>query len=166
MAKEGLYKFYGELPTWAKGIIGVAIVGGIGIIGYTVYKKLSKSQSEKDAEESLKDTNEDIKKLLKTQKPSYIPAQYGAFSDALFEAMSGGGTDEDAIFEIFKKTKNTLDVLLIVKAFGIREYTDDKFLMFNIKPMNLNQWLSAELSQIEKNKLNQILTSKGIKFQF
>lgn len=159
-------QIFNNLPQWSKGIIAVAVVGGVALIGYTIYKKVNKSQSEKDAEESLKDTNEDIKKLLKTQKPSFMPSQYGTFSDALFEAMSGQGTDEEAIYDIFKKTKNTLDVLMIIKAFGIREYSDDKFLMFNIKPMNLNQWLSAELSYSEKNKLNEILSSKGIKFQF
>ncbi len=166
MEKNGLYKFYTELPTWAKGVIGVAVVGGIALITYGIYNKVHKSQSEKDAEESLKDSNKDIKELLKYQKPSYLPTQYGAFSDSLYEAMNGIGTDEDTIFSVFGKMKNTLDVLLTIQAFGIREYTDDRVFIFNTKPMNLIQWISVELNEDDRNELNKILSSKGIKFQF
>jgi len=166
MEKGGIYKFYTELPTWAKGVVGVAVIGGIGLIGYGLYKKFHKTEGEKNAEESLKDTNNDIKNLLKLQKPSYIPAQYGAFSDALFEAMNGLGTDNESLFNVFRKMKNTLDVLLLIQAFGIKDYTDDKVFIFNIKPMNLNQWISAELSSNEIDDLNKLLSSNGIKFQF
>jgi len=166
MEKVGLYKYYKDLPPVFKGIIAVTVVAGVGLIGYGLYKKFHKTAGEKDAEESLKDANKDIKKLLSLQKPSYLPSQYGSFSDSLFEAMSGLGTDENTILSVFGKMKNTLDVLLLIQAFGIRDYTDDKVFVFNIKPMNLNQWISAELSQGYKDDLNKILSSKGIKFQF
>jgi hypothetical protein len=155
-----------DLPQWSKGVIAVIAVGGVALIGYTVYKKISKTQQTKDAEESLRDVNKDIITLSKTQKPSFIQAQYGAFGDSLFEAMSGFGTDNSAIEEIFGKMKNTLDVLKLVQAFGIRIYSDDRLFFFNTKEMNLNQWISAELSNNEKNKLNKVLASKGIKYQF
>ncbi|MBK7362997.1 MAG: hypothetical protein IPJ01_11935 [Micavibrio sp.] len=166
MENKGVYKFYTELPTWAKGIVGVAVIGGIGLIGFMAYKKLSKTDAEKDAEESLKDTNKDLKNLTKYQKPSYLPSQYGAFGDSLYEAMNGMGSDENEIYDVFRKMKNTMDVLLLIQAFGIRDYTDDRVFVFNVKPMNLNQWISVELKTSEKEELNKILSSKGIKFQF
>ena len=155
-----------DLPQWSKGVIAIIAVGGVALIGYTVYKKISKTQQEKDAEESLRDVNKDISDISKNQKPSFVQSQYGAFADSLFEAMSGLGTDNSAIEEIFGKMKNTLDVLKLVQAFGIRIYTDDRVFFFNTKQMNLNQWISAELSNKEKNKLNNLLASKGIKYQF
>jgi len=157
---------FNDLPQWSKGVIAVVVIGGVALIGYTAYKKLSKTQQEKDAEESLRDVNKDVSDLSKYQKPSFVQSQYGAFADSLFEAMSGLGTDNNAIEEIFEKMKNTIDVLKLVQAFGIRVYTDDRVFFFNTKQMNLNQWISAELSNKEKNKLNQILSSKGIKYQF
>lgn len=155
-----------NLPQWSKGIIAVTVVAGIALVAYAAYKKLNKSQQEKDAEEALKSVNKDIKDFSKSQKQSYPPSQYGTFADALFESMTGLGTNEQEIFSVFNKMKNTLDVLFLIKAFGIREYTDDRVFIFNTKPMNLNQWLSAELSDSDKKELNKILSSKGINFQF
>jgi len=157
---------FNNLPQWAKGVIAVVLVGGAALITYKVYKSLSKTGGEKDAEESLKDTNKDIKELSKIEKPCCIPAQYGAYSDALFEAMHGMGTDEDTILDVFGKMKNTIDVLYLIQAFGIRDYYDDSAFGLNVKPMNLNQWISAELSSGAKKDLNKILSTKGIKFQF
>lgn len=42
MENKGVYKFYTELPAWAKGAVAVAIIGGIGLIGFMVYKKVKK----------------------------------------------------------------------------------------------------------------------------
>lgn len=159
----GLFK---DLPTWAKGTIAIVVVGGVAFLGYKLYKGLSGAVNISEPEKALLDVNNDIKKLSKTQKPSYNGSQYRAFADSLYEAMSGLGTDEEEIFNIFRQMKNTLDVLLLTKAFDIRDYNDDKFLIFNIKSMNMNQWLSAELSTSNKAELNKILSSKGIKYTF
>lgn len=166
MEKTGVSKLYDDLPIIVKGIYAVSALAIFGIIGYSLYKKYHKTQSEKDAEESVKESMQDIKTISQHEKQSYIYSQYKAFADALFEAMSGVGTDDDAINSVFNKMKNTIDVLTLIKAFGIRDYTDDKVFVFNIKPMNLNQWISAELSNNEKTTLNNILKSKKIKYQF
>jgi len=157
-------EIFNNLPQWSKGVIAVVVVGGIGLIGYRIYKGLSGAVNISESEKALLDVNNDIKKS--TEKPSYNGSQYRAFADSLFEAMSGMGTDEEEIFNVFRQMKNTLDVLLLTKAFDIRDYTDDKFFIFNVKPMNLNQWLSAELSTSNKAELNKILSSKGIKYTF
>lgn len=166
MEKSGVYKFYTELPTWAKGVFGVAVLAGIGIVGYGIYKKVHKTSQEKQALESIKDVNADIRKLLKYEKPSYIQSQYSGFADALFEAMQGLGTENDALTATFNKMKNTLDVLYLNQAFGIRDYKDDSLFGFNVKEMNLNQWISAELDDSEKKELNEMLSKKGIKYQY
>lgn len=166
MKKEVAVGLFKDLPAWAKGTIAVVIVGGIGLIGYKLYKGFSKAIDISEPEKALLDVNNDIKKLSKTEKPSYNGSQYRAFADSLYEAMSGLGTDEEEIFNIFRQMKNTLDILLLTKAFDIRDYTDDRVFIFNTKAMNLNQWLSAELSTSNKKELNKILSSKGIKYTF
>jgi hypothetical protein len=81
--------------------------------------------------------------------------------------MSGMGTDEEEVLNVFRQMKNTLDVLLLTKAFDIRAYNDDRVFIFNSDiPMNLNQWISRELSSSDKAELNKILSSKGIKYTF
>jgi hypothetical protein len=155
-----------SLPTWAKGTIAIVVVGGVAFLGYKLYKGVSGAVNISEPERALLDVNNDIKKLSKTQKPSYNGSQYRVFADSLYEAMSGMGTDEEEVLNVFRQMKNALDVLLLTKAFDIRDYNDDKFLIFNIKSMNMNQWLSAELSTSNKAELNKILSSKGIKYTF
>ena len=160
---KGIFK---DLPTWAKGTIAIVVVGGVAFLGYKLYKGISGAVNISEPEKALLDVNNDIKKLSKTEKASYNGSQYRAFADSLYEAMSGMGTDEEEVFNVFRQMKNTLDVLLLTKAFDIRDYTDDRVFIFNVKPMNLNQWLSAELSTSNKAELNKILSSKGIKYTF
>lgn len=165
MEKSGVYKFYTELPTWAKGVFGVAVLAGVGIVSYGIYKKVHKTSQEKQALEAVKDVNSDIRKLLQYEKPSYIQSQYSSFADALFEAMQGLGT-EKSLNTTFSKMKNTIDMLYLNQAFGIRDYKDDSFFGANVKAMNLNQWISAELDDSEKKELNEMLSKKGIKYQY
>jgi hypothetical protein len=160
----GLFK---DLPTWAKGTIAIVVVGGVAFLGYKLYKGISGAVNISEPERALLDVNNDIKKLSKTQKPSYNGSQYRVFADSLYEAMSGMGTDEEEVFNVFRQMKNTLDVLLLTKAFDIRAYNDDRVFLFNSDiPMNLNQWISRELSSSDKAELNKILSSKGIKYIF
>ena len=159
-------EIFKDLPTWAKGTIAIVVVGGVAFLGYKLYKGISGAVNISEPEKALLAVNNDIKTLSKTEKASYNGSQYRAFADSLYEAMSGMGTDEEEVFSVFRQMKNTLDVLLLTKAFDVRDYTDDKFFIFNIKPMNLNQWLSAELSTSNKAELNKILSSKGIKYTF
>jgi len=164
MKKEVAVGLFKDLPAWAKGTIAIVVVGGVAFLGYKLYKGISSAVNISESEKALLDVNNDIKKS--TEKPSYNCSQYRAFADSLFEAMSGMGTDEEEIFNIFRQMKNTLDILLLTKAFDIRDYTDDRVFIFNTKAMNLNQWLSAELSTSNKKELNKILSSKGIKYTF
>lgn len=166
MKKEVAVGLFKDLPTWAKGTIAIVVVGGLAFLGYKLYKGISGAVNISEPEKALLDVNNDIKTLSKTEKASYNGSQYRVFADSLYEAMSGMGTDEEEVFNVFRQMKNTLDVLLLTRAFDVRDYTDDKVFIFNTKPMNLNQWLSAELSTSNKAELNKILSSKGIKYTF
>jgi len=153
--------FFKDVPGWAKGIIVIIIVLLLAWLVYKFYKNV------KPPSDQQKDLETDKNDLLKQgQKPSYSRSQYQSFSDSLFEAMHGMGTDEDEIISVFGKMKNTLDVVLTIEAFGYRDYKDDSLLGYNVKSMNLNQWLSAELDTADKGKINTTLSAKGIKYLF
>jgi len=94
---------------------------------------------------------------------SYTQSQYAAFADALFAAMDGFGTDEDAIYNIFYKMNNKIDVLKLIDAYGVR---NKAVLTWFSSSTNLNDSLKDELSASELSKLNGILQSKGIDYSF
>jgi LysM repeat protein len=62
MKKDNLYKYYTELPQWAKGVVVVGGVGIIGLLGYKLYKKLFPSDSERTAQELLNTITSDIQR--------------------------------------------------------------------------------------------------------
>ena len=68
--------------------------------------------------------------------------------------MKGIGSDESAVYRVFASAKNDLDVLGIVKAFGVKDGE------------TLGQWLTADLDEKEIKALNDLLARKGIKYRF
>ena len=60
MKKDNLYKYYTELPQWAKGVVVVGGVGVVGLLGLRIYKKLFPSQSERTAQQLLNTVATDI----------------------------------------------------------------------------------------------------------
>lgn len=93
---------------------------------------------------------DDLEDAVDDDKLSYPMAQYGLWADALFQAMDGWGTDEDAIFNVFSKMKTNNDLAQLQVSFGVKE------------GQNLGQWLQDDLGDDEKNKVRSILTSNGV----
>ncbi len=85
---------------------------------------------------------------------SRTEVQLKADADKLHKAMSGAGTDEDAIYAVFQNQQTRSDVLSLISAFGLRDGE------------TLGEWLSSDLSASELRKVNQILEDKGINYQF
>jgi len=75
-------------------------------------------------------------------------------ANKIYRAVKGTGTDEAAIYAAFNSIKTTGDVYAIVSAFGVKDN------------MTLSEWLYDDLSNGEINKINKILTAKGITYQF
>lgn len=144
------------LPGWAKGFLVVAIVGGGGYLIYRLTKKGPKSEEKKDT-----------KKLeAMGQKPSYLDSNYKQFADALYAARSANasfiweGTNEKAIYAVFQKMKNDLDVVKLVEAFGTQR------LSYSLQWANLGGFLQDELNAEELAVVNGILRNKKINYQF
>jgi len=130
----------------------------IGIGGYSLYrigKAISKKLNGSNAEQDIIDAKK------AGQTPSYSSATYSQLADKIYAAvMYTWGTDEQAIYDVFNKMNSNLDVAMLIKAFGKRRVE------FSTQDMELGAHLSNDLDSSEISKLNSILSSKGINYQF
>ena len=152
--------------TWIK--LGVYVAGGVAI-AFGVKKVLDYFKPDKKREESEKKQVEtELETEQKKQKPSYPPSTYSGWSAAIATAVFGGGTDEAAIYDIFRKLKNNTDYLMLVKAWGSpkRQVYPDWFVFYSTGfKMTLPEVLRYDMDSSEIRKINDILASKGIKYR-
>lgn len=93
-------------------------------------------------------------------KGTYTSSQYKAMADTLYSAMDGYGTEEEPIFNTFRKLKNDVDFIKLDDAFGVREATDNLFGL--TPPADMRTWLREDLGEEEIKTLNAKLKSQGI----
>lgn len=157
-----------DLPSWAKGT--VAVVGTLAIVGggFFAIRGIKRYIENKQSRDSEKATSGDLKDLNKNQSTAqtFSNSQAQTFASALFSAMDGWGTDEEAIFSVFKNCKNDADVLAIIKAFGQRANTAEILWTFDTMKGDLSALLRDELDSSDISKINTIFASKNIKFRF
>ncbi len=133
--------------TWA-----IIVAAGV----YAVSRILKKSDT---AEEKKDERRMEAEGL----KPTYAEAAYKGYADAIYAARSANklfGTDEDAIYSVFKKMRNDLDVAKLITAFGKRR------LSFSMNNAGLGGFLTDELDNSELEIINKDLRAKKIKYQF
>jgi len=162
MAKSNFLKeSFSGLPAWAKGLISVGVVAAV---GYTLYKMSKKFSPEQQREnEENKDVETEIQKSVKKYPLSYPLSQYKSWANQIEVAGFGLGTDEAAVYSIFRKLKNDSDYLALQQAWGKpTRKTYDWAVPLNY---TLSQFLRYEMSDTEVNKLNYILQTKGIKYR-
>lgn len=100
--------------------------------------------------------NNDLNKRIDKSNLSYGESQYKVYAQKLFDAMNGWQTDEDAIYEVFKKMNNIDDILQLQIAFSDVEDEDE----------TLSQWLHDDLSSSEMKQLNAIIAERSIEYSF
>jgi hypothetical protein len=135
--------------------LAVAGVGAYAI--YRVVKAVSKGGGDTGGQK------QDVKEFEKQMTATYPEGSYFGFADAIYAARAGNnifGTDEDAIWDVFRKMKNDLDIAKLIKAFG------SKRLSFSLQSAGLGGYLSDEMDTEEINKINQILAGNNIKYRF
>jgi len=123
-------------------VIIIAIVFGIRYIRKFIKKR--KNQA------ALNELDKDINVSKLTYQLSY----YGIWAKDLFNAMDGMGTNEQVIYDVFKKMQTKDDVLQLITAFGVEDEE------------TLTQWIVSELGDSERATLNRLLTDKNINYQF
>jgi hypothetical protein len=106
-------------------------------------------------------TNEVKTLSSKGVKATYPDSSYTQFASSIVSAgFNTLGTNEQAIYAIFKKMMNDLDVAKLIVAFG------NQRVEFSFQTMPLGAWLSTELDNNEMAIVNKILSDKKIKYQF
>jgi hypothetical protein len=143
-------------------IEGLAIAG-VAIWGISKLDSIFGSGSPNDPKQQDFLTQLDKEILATPGTGTYSEAQFDQFGDLLQAAMEGMGTDENAIYSVMDKMQSKLDVLLLIKAFGIRYYQE----FLNVgENYTLDQWFQNELSQSAIDDINAGLAAKGIVFYF
>ncbi len=147
-------------------------IAGIGLgmfLVYEAFKKVSKNvknifgdySDEKELIENINDEQKELKK--KGMLLSYSLYTYKSDAEILKNAMGRLGTNEDAIYRVFSKMNNDLDVSELFKQFGTHLYAISPV---NFQYLDLNGWISEELDNKEIAKLNDILAKNNITYRF
>lgn len=121
------------------------IAGGI-YLGYKLISWLSSGSTPAQAAT-------EVNKLQKSGvKQTYPDSNYSQWANAIYSAgFNTLGTDEQTIYDIFKKMVNDLDVAKLIVAFG------EQRVEFSLQELPLGAWLRTELSASEMNVINNIL---------
>lgn len=172
-----MYKYFKDLPPWAKGVVVVGGGAALYFAGLSFYRNVKRNKDTKEANKAGQAAQKELVELAaKGIHPSLAESQFQALSESLVQAMNGCGTDEAMTFNVFKQMKNEADIRKLIATFGVRYYTPcaasqpisyAKYL-WNDKSFGggLPSWLSYELSATELTKVNSILKGNGIKYSF
>lgn len=136
---------------WVKLALTIVVIGVAGwLLTFLLLKGISMVKN-KILEGKLVDrANAEIKDGDVTLTPSEL----SNMADRLHAAMAGLGTDEEAVYAVFRQLRTRSDLMALVKAFGIR------------KGESLSQWLTSDLSRKEIEKVNAILINNRINYSF
>lgn len=99
---------------------------------------------------------------IKKENLTLSVSDAGLFANILYGAMLDLGTDEQTIYNTIDKIKTKDDMLLVIKAFGMKEYLLGGRSTFMGQDYNLIGWLRAELSNKEIQKIKPKFDSWGI----
>jgi hypothetical protein len=158
------------LPQWAKGIIAIAVVGGVAIVSYMVYKKIKKEKEDREQKINIK--NEIEEAIKRGLKKSFPDSQYVSKANQIYEGMKYGiGDDYGSVRDILMTMKNDLDVLSIMRAFGKRQayvlgipQGEPKDLFTFVRAELGNEY--AGLTSYKMDAINKDWAKKGIKYKF
>ena len=147
----GFEKVFIEDPrrAWTIGIFIVIVVVLIVVFWSKIkgfFESLvNRSAMSNELQEHIKETGESL---------TLSNATFKMLANKLYTAMKGIGTDEDTVFAVFGQLSNTADMLKLVAVFGTRDGE------------TLDQWIRGDLGYFEINKLNRLLSNKGIAYSF
>jgi hypothetical protein len=161
---------FNQLPGIAKIVIVIGGTAAIGFIGYNIYRHIQNKAALKGSTEQISAAEDTVKELLKTQKPTLDGLKLSQFSNDLFTAMDGrysigGGIDESAIYRAFTNVKNDIDVVNLIKSYGIKKLKSGSFIIPDFQG-TLTEALTYALNPEEIKQLNLLLARKGIKYRF
>lgn len=164
--KQFTQKFLSDMPAWAKGTMGVVVIGGIAFGGWKLYKYIQKQKELEGAKAETKAQQETIDKLKKKYKPTLDSLQLKQLANQLHTALNGYGSNFSAVAKAMAYMKNDLDVVGLNQAYGIKKLSSGKFNVADDFEGTLPQSLTEELDRKELTALNSMLAKKGISYRY
>lgn len=160
-------KSFTSLPTWAKGIIGVAVVGVTIYAIYKIQKKITEAKQDKPNKSEGKEVENELVALNQNPntKQTISPSQALSIANTIYNSMIGLGTDEYAIYGQFYILRNNADFLAVQKAYGTRTVPSGSIAFVTDFKGTLVSTLRNELNADEAQTINKILAKKKIKFR-
>ena len=166
-------KYYERQPPAVK----IIVVAGLGLLGYSIYRSIKHNQDEKDAAKAAAAAAGELAQLAAQGiHPTYDDSQFYVFINSLVQAMTGCGTDESAIYQVFRQMRNEADIRRLIQLFGVQYYQPCVWtspVSYSIWQVNdkayggdLATWLSYDLSDSEISNINNVLKGNGLTFQF
>lgn len=172
-----VYKYFKDLPPWAKGVVIVGGGAALYFTGVTIYHNYKRNQDNKDATKAADAAQKELVDLkAKGITPSLSGSQFQALSESLVQAMNGCGTDEQKVYNVFKQMKNDADIRQLIASFGLRYYEPCaasqpiSYLHWQINDKayggGLPTWLSYDLDASEIDAINAILKANRVNYSF
>jgi hypothetical protein len=177
------YKYYKDLPTWAKGVVVIGVLGAVGYIGYTTVKRLRDDAKKREALKTLDTTRQELEEQINSGVlPSYEKSVYDGIALSLKDQFSGcdccwspgfnvtdygdlSGSGK-ALYDKLSTFNSDRDFLELVDSFGIQTYDDCGWGTGNVENVNLYQAVANELASGELPFINLQLRNRGITYQF
>ena len=147
------------LPSWAKGVATLAILGGV---GYGIYKLIKNINT---IDDKISDNKEEKSLREQGQKNWYSASQYKEIADDFYSNSLDTYNpfdrgNEDALYKLAGQIKSDLDVIEIRKAFG------EKRCVGTLNWMAFSGYVNCMYDADEVKTANDILLSKKINFRF
>jgi len=146
----------------------ILAIGALGL-GYGIYRYFKPRKTDSEQEEDIvsqegSGSGAGSGNSIKTQlTQTYANAMYSVLAEQIWAAAhtnNWSGTQEDAIYDVFKQMKNDIDISKLISAFGARRM----YLSFSNGA--LKEWINAEMDDSEIAKINSILQSNKISYRF
>jgi len=166
-------KYYENQPQAVK----VIVVAGLGLLGYSLYRAIKHKAEERDAAQAAAAAAYELQALASQGiTPSYTDSQFQTWVNVLVQSMTGCGTDENAIYDVFEWMENEADLKKLIVTFGVQYYqpcvwtSPVSYAVWQVNDKayggDLPTWFGYDLGRGEIDKVNSILRGKGINFQF
>lgn len=137
--------------------IGLPIIGiGIGIFAIKKLLKRNPDGTSSKVAPSIKDT------VIHKENLTISVSDAALYANTLYGAMLDFGTDEKVIYSIIDKIQSKDDMLLVIKAFGMKQYLWGTRAAFLGQDFNLIGWFRQELGESEISKIKPKFDSWGI----
>lgn len=155
----------GEVQTKKRGWILPAVLVGGGLAIYYAFKY----KPREDQKNYLQAAKNRLKELANQGiVTSLATSQFASMVTQLVKAFAKCGTEEDIVYNVFKKLNNEADLIQLIIAYDIAKYDgcfEGSLPSWNVHFV-LSESIAADMNSSEISKINSILSSKRINFSF